>query len=293
MTRTQVNVGTILSAVILTVTACSPEVGKEPTFQIEATADWEAQAQETLAALTTLLITTEVPTTPTNTFPPSPTPTITPSITPTPTQPALVIKVSENTHCRTGPGPTYVSLGVLLVGENAEVLAQSTIEDYWYILLPDKPDQPCWLSGAYATVEGDTSILPAYTPIPSPTPEFGFDLYLNSFQSCGSTFFVVFSVQNAGANILKSGTVEIVEYDTGKKLYGPTFQRFPFAQVVLPVCPPDHGNELFPGQIKFIHVPIDPVPYGKIARGTVKLCTGDHQSGECVTRTIYFDIPDQ
>jgi hypothetical protein len=282
--------GPILLSLVLMTTGCNPQGAEELGTEVQSTAVWEVQAQETLHALTTPATATQEPIPPTKTSLPSPTSTLTPTMTFTPTQMAVMINVSENTHCRTGPDATYDSLGVLLVGELAQVLAQSTFEDYWYILLPDKPEKPCWLSGFYASVDGDTSLLPSFTPIPSPTPEVGFDLFLNSFQSCGSTFYVVFSVQNTGANTLKSGTIEIVEFKTKATLYGPTFQRFPFAQTVTPVCPPDHGNELFPGQIQYIHVPISPVPHGKTAQGTVKLCTGDHQGGECVTKTIYFDI---
>jgi hypothetical protein len=291
MIRANGILGAVLISISLTITACNPQGTEESTLQAKATADWEVQAQETLAALTTPVTATEAIIPPTNTSLPSATFTTIPTITSTPTQIAPLINVTTNTHCRTGPDTTYVSLGVLLVGEVAEVLAQSTVEDYWYILLPDKPDQPCWLSGEYAILEGDTSLLPALTPMPSPTPEFGFDLFLNSFQSCGSTFYVVFSVQNTGANTFMTGNIEVVEFKSKATLYGPTFQRFPFAQVVTPVCPPDHDNELLPGQIRYIHVPIDPVPHGKTARGTVKLCTGDYQGGECVIKVIYFDIP--
>jgi hypothetical protein len=183
---------------------------------------------------------------------------------------------------------TYPHKGVLFVGETAEVIASSTIEDYWYILLPEDPIEPCWLSGAYANVEGDTSILPVYTPMPTPAPPVGFDLYLKGFESCGSTTYVVFSVKNAGSEILKSANVEVVEFDTGNQLYGPAFQRFPFAQVVRPVCPPDHGNILNPGVVAFIHVPISPVPHGKTARGEIMLCTADWLGGDCVTKEIWF-----
>jgi hypothetical protein len=199
-----------------------------------------------------------------------------------------MIIVTENTNCRSGPDITYDPQGVLLVGEKAEVIAQSTIDGYWYIKLPGRPDRPCWLSGLYAQVEGDTSSLPSFTPMPSPTPEVGFDLFLNSFQSCGSIFYVVFSVQNVGANMLMTANVEIIDFDTRETLYGPDFRRFPFAQVVTPVCPPDHGNKLFPGTIQYIHIPIQSVPHGDRIRATIMLCTGDYLGGECVTKTIYF-----
>jgi hypothetical protein len=291
MTRSNGKSFAMLLSIIFIITACSPQDAGQSTLQVQATDEWEAQAQETLKALTTPATATERVVIPTNTPSPSPTSTSTPTTIPTPTQQAPVLNVTVNTHCRTGPGQTYVSLGVLLGGQDAKVLAQSTVEDYWYILLPDKPDQPCWLSGSYATIEGDTSFLPSFTPAPSPTPEYGFDLFLNSFQSCGATYYVVFSVQNTGANTFMTGNIEIVEYKSKATLYGPTFQRFPFAHWVTPVCPPDHDNELLPGQILFIHVPIDPVPHGKIGQGTVKLCTGDYLGGECITKYIYFDIP--
>jgi hypothetical protein len=291
MTRAIRILGAVFLTTILTITACNPQGAEKSDPQVQATEEWEAQAQETLTALTTPPTATVEVAPPTNTPFPSPTITTTSTNTPTSTQQALTINVTVNTHCRTGPGQTYVSHGVLLVGEDAEVLAQSTAEDYWYIRLPDKPDQPCWLSGEYAIVEGDTSLLPVLTPMPSPTPEYGFDLFLNSFQSCGSIFYVVFSVQNTGAHTFMTGNIEIVEFKSKATLYGPAFQRFPFAHGVTPVCPPDHDNELLPGEILYIHVPIDPVPHEKIAQGTVKLCTGDYQGGECVTKTIYFDIP--
>ena len=290
MTKAQRLFRALVFTVILSVAACNPQGAVEPTPPDQATAEWEAQALETLAALNTPATATEKAIPPTHSPSPSTTITLTATLMLTSTQEAPLLSVSANTHCRTGPGMNYDPKGVLFVGQDAQVLAQSTIEDYWYIRLPDKPDQPCWLSGAYATVEGDTSLLPSYTPVPTPTPEVGFDLYLHGFESCGSTFYVVFSVQNGGANILKSGTIEIIAYESRASLYGPTYQRFPFAEYPTPVCPPGHGNVLYPGQIQYIHVPINPVPHGERARGTVKLCTGDYQGGECVTKDIYFFI---
>jgi hypothetical protein len=199
-----------------------------------------------------------------------------------------MISVSANTNCRSGPGTTFPHQGVLLVGEIGQVVAKSTLEDYWFIQLPGDPNEPCWLSGAYAVIEGDTSILPAFTPMPTPAPPVGFDLYLQGFEACGSTTYVVFSVKNAGIEVLKSANVGVIEFESGRSLYGPAFQRFPFAQVVRPVCPPDHGNILNPGVVAFIHVPISPVPHGKTARGEIMLCTADWLGGDCVTKEIYF-----
>ena len=218
-------------------------------------------------------------------------PTATVTITVTPTEPPILVSVSANTNCRTGPGTVYDLVGVLLVGEFAEVQGQSTIDDYVYILNPDRPGEFCWLSGVYASVIGDMEELPSFTPIPSPTPQVGFNLYLKGFENCGSAMFVVFSVQNGGAQTLKSAFVGVVDFETGENLYGPVFERFPFAPSVRPVCPPGHGNILPSGVVEYIHSPIKRVPSGHTAIGTITLCTGDYQGGECATRVIYFNIP--
>jgi hypothetical protein len=280
----------IVLAMSIIISACSPRVTPDQSQDVgSASADTmkTQEAQTAVGGIPTATI--EIPT-PTQT--PAPTATVAPSptITPTPTEIPPMIRVAENTNCRTGPGTSYLYQGVLQVDEVAQVLARSTLEDYWYVLLPDEQEEPCWLSGIYASLEGDTSLLPVFTPMPTPAPPVGFDLYLRGFESCGPITYVVFSVKNAGVEILKSANVEVVEFGTGKSLYGPDFQRFPFAQVVRPVCPPDHGNILDPGVVAFIHVPIDPVPHGETARGEIMLCTGDWLGGDCVTKEIYFVV---
>lgn len=81
-----------------------------------------------------------------------------------------MISVSLNTNCRKGPGRSYDFLGALLIGETEEVVALSTVPNYWYITNPDQPGEFCYLWGEYATVVGNTEALPQFTPLPSPTP---------------------------------------------------------------------------------------------------------------------------
>jgi hypothetical protein len=284
-------VGTITFMFILMISACNVESGEGQGTPVETSADVEAWVQEAQLTLDSFVTPSEVPVTQT----PSPTQTSTtiptPTLTLTPTALPAMLSVSENTYCRSGPGTTYPVVDVLFADQAAQVVARGTVEDFWFIELPGQFGVTCWVTGYYATVEGDANILPVYTAMPSPTPEVGFDLYVRSFETGCSTTYVVFSVRNTGGQTLKSGTVSILDLDTRKSLYGPEFQRFPFAEEVRPVCPPGHGNILVPGDVQYIHVPIDPVPNGHNARGTVMLCTEDHQGGECVTKEIYFAIP--
>ena len=217
------------------------------------------------------------------------TPTSTPEPSPTATH-APRISVSENTNCRSGPGVEYVFQGVLEVGEVAEVIGRSSEPGYWYVTSEDLPEDGCWLLGEFAQVEGETETLPVYTPAPSPTPEVGFHVYLKSFEDCGYTFYVVFAIKNVGGQRIWSGYVEVQDLATRETLYKAR-ERHPFAATVLPACPPDHGNELWPGETRYIHAPISDVKSGSAAIGIITLCTADHQGGTCLTEYEYFNLP--
>jgi hypothetical protein len=224
---------------------------------------------------------------------PTRTQTITPTSTQvpssTPTQPPHV-SVSENTNCRTGPGADYLFQGVLEVGDVADVVGRSPEPGYWYVTGADLPKEGCWLLGEYAQVDGEVEALPAYTAAPSPTPQVGFDVTLRGFESCGSTVYVVFAVKNVGGQRIWSGYVDVQNYATGDTLYSGR-RRHPFADTVLPVCPPGHGNELWPGETRYIHAPISSVDSGSTAIGTITLCTADHQGGTCKSEYSYFELP--
>jgi hypothetical protein len=97
----------------------------------------------------------------------SPTASLAPA---TATSSVPMVSVSVNTNCRTGPGRSYDYRGALLVGETEEVVARSTLPNYWYITNPDLAGDFCYLWGEYASVEGNTQALPEFTPLPSPTP---------------------------------------------------------------------------------------------------------------------------
>lgn len=82
---------------------------------------------------------------------------------------AVTVTVSVDTNCRLGPGTLYEIVGVLPVGQVAEVVGRSASSDNWIISLPSNPAVTCWVWGQYATVSGDTSTLPVITPPPAPT----------------------------------------------------------------------------------------------------------------------------
>lgn len=221
------------------------------------------------------------------------TPTVTPTPTPMPSATATPVprlSVSQNTNCRSGPGAAYGIRGLLSVGEVADVIAQSSEPGYWYVTGAELPQDGCWLWDEFADVEGDVEPLPVYTAAPSPAPQVGFDVYVKSFEDCGYELSVVFGVKNVGGERIWSGYVEIQDLATRETLYRAR-ERHPFADTVLPACPPGHGNELWPGETRFIHAPISGFVSGNPAVGIITLCTADHQGGTCLTEFSYFPLP--
>lgn len=230
---------------------------------------------------------TPIPPSPTTIESLIPSPTAVPTSIPTQ---AAQISVSENTNCRSGPGDKFPFEGVLRVGEVADVIGRSTVLDYWYVTNAQLPEEGCWLWGEFAQVEGDFETVPVYTPVPSPTPQVGFEVYVKSFKDCGYTQYVVFAVKNAGAQRLWSGYVEVQDLGNRGTLYNAT-ERHPFAVSVEPACPPDHGNELWPGETRYIHAPLGPGVSDISGVGIITLCSADFQGGTCVTKYSYFYLP--
>jgi hypothetical protein len=183
-----------------------------------------------------------------------------------------------------------VVLGALQVGEVAEVTGRSTEPGYWYVTGAELPEDGCWLWGEYAQVDGEVEPLPVFTPAPTPTPDVGFDLYLRSFERCGSALYVVFAVKNVGGKRFWSGYIKVEDFATHQVLHERK-ERHPFAATVLPVCPPDHGNELWPGETRYVHALLSHVQSGNTAIGSITLCTADYQGDYCLTEYSYFELP--
>lgn len=217
----------------------------------------------------------------------TPTPALTSTSTPTPTETPPVVRVSLATNCRSGPGDSFSVLGVLEPGESAQVQSRSTLPEYLYVVNPDQPDENCWLWAGEATVEGDLENLTELTPVPSPRPSVGFQLYFWGFGTCGDQRFVILIVQNTGRQRLMSSNLYVYNSSADKTLHGPAFERHPFAESSK-ACPPGHGNVLDPGGGAYIIIPIRSASSGDLAYADVRLCTEDFVGGDCETNTIFF-----
>jgi hypothetical protein len=250
-------------------------------------------AAETPLATDTLAETaTALPSeTPQFTFTPSSTdtliPTATPSLTLTPGMPKL--SVSMQTNCRSGPGDGYDILGVLQVGQVADVVGRSSNSTYWVVSLPTQIVITCWLWGQYASVTGNTQNLPVVAAPPTPTPAAGFEVSYVGWVTCTGEYALTFKISNPGSVTWES--VEIVEKDkdtsTTRTHTRDSFKRYNNCNAVgedLNLEPGETGYSTAadPGQFSYSLA-------GHEIRATITVCSKDALKGICLSKTLTFN----
>ena len=217
-----------------------------------------------------------------DTFTPLPTLSPTPFFTPTSSVP--IISVSVDTNCRTGPGKVYDRVGGLLVDETAEVIAKNPTNEYWYIRDPESPSGFCWVWGYYATVIGNTSIIPVFTPPPSPTPAPSFELSYAGIDSCVG-WWAELKIKNVGPVTFKSYSLTIKD-----RTLDVTLSASDNGFTDMDGCLSSGiTSELAPGDVYILSSPIfinNIVNHNM--RATLTLCTKINQGGTCVSQTIDF-----
>ena len=218
-------------------------------------------------------------------------PTLSPTVTFTPTPTAIIIptsgvpqiSVSVATNCRVGPGRVYDRVGALLVGQVAEVLGRNQVSNYWYIREPTR-NVNCWLWGEYATVTGNFTALPVYTPPPTPTPMPDFAAEYERLETC-TGWWVDINLANTGGISFDSVSLTVRDRDTDivTSMISDNFTD-------LDGCSESDSRErLNPGADQTVSSsPFTYDPRGHRLRATITLCSQDELSGTCITEVINF-----
>ncbi len=270
-----------------------------PTLDPDAVKTFIVQTMTAAAAKTELAVipATATPQTPTLTFtPPPPTDTATltltlpPLFTPTPVVPMISVTVATN--CRNGPGKVYGIEGALLVGETAEVLARDPTGNYWYIRNPDSGDEFCWVWGQYATLIGNTTALPVFTPLPTPTPTFtptpspNFEATFSDMDDCSnSSWWVDINLKNTGSLTFRSMGLTIIDRDTDTEM-----TNYTNGFVDRDGCGSTSTKDVLEPGSSFV-VSSSSFAYNfddHRIRVRITLCSNTGQSGTCVTKVINF-----
>ena len=218
--------------------------------------------------------------------------TFTPSLTPTPTftlTPTIpMVSVSVNTNCRTGPNEAYDLVGILTVGQTAQVVGRTADGGSWIILLTDNPTRPCWLWSQYATITGNGQALPVVTPPPTPTPASAFIASYVEMVNCMGEFGFTFKITNSGSVTWESikivvkdtvtTTVETNTRDSFKRYIGCTSSG---EDQNLEPGETGYETSVVPGQFAYN-------PAGHAMKVVITLCSKDALAGVCLEKTVSF-----
>ncbi|HSA99482.1 MAG TPA: hypothetical protein VLE49_02450, partial [Anaerolineales bacterium] len=155
---------------------------------------------------------------------------------------------------------------------------------YWYIKNPDQSNGYCWLWGQYATVAGNVSVLPVYTPPPTPTPMPGFDAKYDGLETCVSWWLNIELTNTGGISFRSIAlTVKDTQTNTDLSLYADKF-------TALDGCHNSSTKDVLnPGERFTVSSPaFAEDPDGHKMRATITLCSAAGQNGTCVTKVIKF-----
>lgn len=96
-------------------------------------------------------------------------PTSGPTGTITPTYSVPILRVLEQTNCRTGPGQDYEVVYTYLSWKELEIVGAYPQDNYWLVKSPESPTGECWLWGEYVEVKGSYWVVSSVTPPPTAT----------------------------------------------------------------------------------------------------------------------------
>jgi hypothetical protein len=213
-------------------------------------------------------------------------PTSTPTFTLTPDLPR--VSVSVETNCRKGPGLVYEVLGVLRVGETAEIVGRDFGNGNWIIRLPSNPAIICWIWRNYATTTGDIAPVPVFTPEPTSTPSARFSVSYVDVTACAPQYAFHFQVDNTGSITWESIRI-VITNNTASSTTTHTLDSFrsyegcsvESNQQNLEPGEGGHVANINPGQFNYD-------PSGDQFTAVVTVCSENGLAGTCLSKTINF-----
>lgn len=277
-----------ISVLMLAILACNLPIAPAPAENVGEA--FTAAAQTVAVAVNQTLVSGPSP----SAFTPepgqifTPLPSLTATLSPTPnitaTSSTPLISVTVDTNCRVGPGKVYDYLGGLLVGQTAEVFGKNPSGNYYYIRLPENPGIFCWVTGQYATVVGDVSALPVYTPQPTPTPLPSFEFSYAGMDKC-SRWWAKLQIKNLGLIAFRSFSLTVKDLDLGISF---SSSADSFTNVNGCIAS-ETIVSIEPGQTYIISGPEFNYNFNNHRmRATLTLCSMSGLAGSCVKDTIDF-----
>ena len=246
-------------------------------------------ARAVAATLTALPTNTLLPT---STVPPGSTASLAPTDTLSPTASVPMVSVSLTTNCRKGPTTAYDVLGVLNVGESAQVVGRSLFTDTMIIQLPSRPGLTCWLWAQNASVTGDMASLPLIpvpsTPTPKPVTPAGASfkvVYLSTIQ-CDGKYALKFRITNTGSVTWESNSIFAFNEDTNEN-HAVSYDTFPDYLDGCTLAANDQNLEASEMGIS-TSGEFSTNPFAHDFTAAIRVCSRDGLAGSCLEQVIKF-----
>lgn len=276
--------------------ATSPATGQSVPLETQVAAAVAAtMAQQTVIAKAVAGTLTSLPTDIlafTSTATPVPTASLPPADTLTPSPAVPMAKVTIMTNCRSGPTTAYDVLGILNVGESAQVVGRSLLTDTMIIKLPSRTSVTCWLWAQNASVVGNISSLPII-PIPAtPTPKAtipagaSFSVIYFSTIQCNGKYALKFKIINTGSVTWESNGIFAFNQDTNEN-HAVSYDTFP---EVLDGCSlASNDQNLEAGEMGFsTSGEFSTNPYAHDFTAAIRVCSQDGLAGTCIDQALKF-----
>jgi len=294
-----------LSAILMAMAACAlPTTSKQVTPTLQGPVPTsnmnfieQAGTQTALAALVSSTpqskLPTDTPSAPSETALPTGTATETPlpvgvlpSETPTLTPEPVFAEVMKDTNCRTGPSGAYDLVTTFKAGDKVEVAARDLGGGFIIVKNPANPEEECYILANNVKLAGDTSILPQYTPLASPTASPNFTAEFKKFDTCKGDVFALFTVENTGSVPFRSAYVKVTNLKTGESAEQAVnaFDLWVGCMIAKNIAPLDAGGSGWLTSSLFLHD-----PRGNKMGAVIQACTEKALKGVCVTTTILIN----
>lgn len=218
---------------------------------------------------------------PTITF--TPTETLTPEPTVTSTPQVVTARVGRETNCRIGPAGNYTLVATYQDGQMLEVVANDLGAGYSFVRNPDNPEEQCYLLTNNIVINGDTSVLPKYTPLPSPTAAPYFNASLKKYETCQGDEYVIFNVENAGSVAFRSFYLKVTDQKADRSVEHVinAFDLWTGCIIAKDISP------LGGGEVGYVYSPHFKWNVNKDnLQAVIMLCTEKDLKGTCVTQVI-------
>lgn len=208
-----------------------------------------------------------------------------PSETPTATLEAIYAEVMKETNCRIGPSGGYDLVTTFQTGAKVEVTARDLGGGFVVVRNPEKPEEECYVLVNNVKITGDTSILPQYTPLASPTASPNFKATFKKYDDCKGDVFALFDVVNTGSVPFRSAYIKVTNLKTGESAEQVVnaFDLKVACMIAKNVAPLEAGGSGWLASDLFLHN-----PSGNKMRAVIQACTEKNLKGTCITTTIPF-----